>query len=169
MQNFSHKKSVLDGLARQLRSELNVQNPAQTVIVYGDWSKKSNSNIHGQENTPGKSLLSFFQKLGYKVLLIDEHKTSSVCPRCHGPVKKVKKEDGEEIHGLLGCEVCPPVTNTGFDVKLFNRNKLAIVNFASILKNICWVKRDRMFLDQERQMKSSNKKRIHRDCLKESL
>ncbi|KAL0217856.1 hypothetical protein RCL1_008705 [Eukaryota sp. TZLM3-RCL] len=135
MQNFSHKKSVLDGLAHQLRSKLNVQNPAQTVIVYGDWSKKSNSNIHGQENTPGKSLLSFFQKLGYKVLLIDEHKTSSVCPRCHGPVKKVKKEDGEEIHGLLGCEVCPPVANSDFDMKLFNRNKLAIVNFASILKN----------------------------------
>ncbi|KAL0218101.1 hypothetical protein RCL1_008949 [Eukaryota sp. TZLM3-RCL] len=61
MQNSSHKQSVLDGLARQLRTKLNVQNPVLTVIVYGDWSKKSNSNIHRQENTPEKSLLSFFK------------------------------------------------------------------------------------------------------------
>ncbi|ORE17718.1 hypothetical protein BCV71DRAFT_264518 [Rhizopus microsporus] len=84
-----------------------------------------------------KGLISMLQKNDLKVLLIDEFKTSSVCPDCEGKLEKFKRVTNPRPHkrqkhptvicnGLLRCSNHQPV-------KLWNRDQAAVCNFKKIL------------------------------------
>lgn len=56
--------------------------PETTTIIYGDWSQPSQ-----RYQAPSKTVgfRKMFKRAGYQVFLIDEYKTSSVCPACNLP------------------------------------------------------------------------------------
>ena len=83
------------------------------VIVMGDWSD-GGSTIKFQTSSKTKGWRTLFQRNHIKCYLIDEYKTSSLCPKCHNKTDQVKsrlssrpwrRKEGkmENVHGLLGC------------------------------------------------------------------
>jgi hypothetical protein len=89
------------------------------VIGIGDFDQGSYHMKH-KEPTKGKGLRKVLRKAGYKVLLVDEFRTSCKCYNCHcdtekflyrknhKPIKKYQKENGTyqeivQVHGLLRC------------------------------------------------------------------
>ena len=78
------------------------------IILYGDWGR--NPNLRHQPPSPG---VAFRRRMcsHFRVLLVHEPYTSSVCPRCgtRGVAKPRLDRNGEEIHHLLRCEnqCCP--------------------------------------------------------------
>jgi len=72
------------------------------VILYGDWGRMP--NLPHQPPSPG---VGFRRRMcsHFRVLLVHEPYTSSVCPRCgtHGMVKPRLDRRGKVIHHLLRC------------------------------------------------------------------
>jgi hypothetical protein len=72
------------------------------VIFYGDWGRMP--NLPHQPPSPG---VGFRRRMcsHFRVLLVHEPYTSSVCPRCgtHGMLKPRLDRRGKEIHHLLRC------------------------------------------------------------------
>ncbi|KAJ2365419.1 hypothetical protein IW150_006218, partial [Coemansia sp. RSA 2607] len=54
------------------------------IIVLGDWSR---SNAPGRRPGRGIGLQHDLQKMGFQIYLLDEFKTSSLCPRCACPTE----------------------------------------------------------------------------------
>ena len=87
--------------------------PEKKFIAWGNYRRK---NCHrGLPSTIGKGFIRAFERFGYKVYIIDEYKTSRICPKCHHKTKKclyreftnkhgVTKES--LVHGLLRCCGC---------------------------------------------------------------
>lgn len=81
-----------------------------TMLILGDWSA---ANVKYHEPIRGKGLKRMLQKEGFQVLLLDEYKTSSLCPECKfSPLEKFKNIKNPrlyrrqtipmiECHGLL--------------------------------------------------------------------
>ncbi|KAJ2712992.1 hypothetical protein H4R19_002471 [Coemansia spiralis] len=57
------------------------------VFVFGN---HSSPNLRFQEPVRGKHWRDLFRKWNFRVLLIDEFRTSSFCPECSSPVKKFR-------------------------------------------------------------------------------
>lgn len=130
------------------------------ILIYGNWSA-GNSKYH--EPVRGKGIRRLLRKGGFKVLLIDEFKTSSFCPQCKfSPVKKFKKIDNPRkhnrhkmpqvlCHGLLRYKAfihltLPELTNSftrctnrkclESNMRLWNRDVVGALNFRHILKEL---------------------------------
>ena len=91
------------------------------VILYGDWGR--NPNIPHQPPSPG---VGFRRRMcsHFRVLLVHESYTSSICPRCGtaGMIKPRKNRDGREIHHLLRCP------NRGCSCHWWHRDVLGALN-----------------------------------------
>ena len=91
-----------------------------SVILYGDWGR--NPNLRHQPPSPGiglrRRLCSYF-----KVLLVQESYTSSLCPCCqsHG-LTKPRVRNGKEVHHLLRCN------NNTCSCPWWNRDILGALN-----------------------------------------
>ena len=83
--------------------------PNQASIILGDWSKQS---IKGKESTIIKKLRRILIKRGYKVFLIDEHKTSKICSHCHNYVENLKvPKRSKPLWKLVRCNSCGTIHN----------------------------------------------------------
>ncbi len=91
------------------------------VILYGDWGRKP--NIPHQPPSPG---VGFRRRMcsHFRVFLVHEPYTSSVCPRCgtHGMAKPRLDRRGNEIHHLLRCP------NHSCSCRWWNRDTLGGLN-----------------------------------------
>eukprot|EP01135_Chromosphaera_perkinsii_P010845 Nk52_evm2s2256 gene=Nk52_evmTU2s2256 len=94
--------------------------PKDTFIVFGDWEQRKQMKF--KEPTMGKGFRQIFKKAGYKVFLVDEHRTSKACLSCGNDCftclerlspKPWKQRKGEtiKVNGLLRCQICSCVFN----------------------------------------------------------
>lgn len=116
------------------------------IFVIGNWNDAGHTRRF-QVPTISSSWLSRFRKEGLTAYMIDEHLTSSVCPRCRERVSSVqqrrlssrpwRKKIGatEKIHGLLVCKN-PNCVPKGKQFRFFNRDSLAAENMLIISKSI---------------------------------
>lgn len=86
-----------------------------------------------------------FRRAGYDVLLVDEYKTSKVCPGCKGESletfkKRVNpkwwKKNEVTVNGLLRCKSEKCQQSCGYPSRLWNRDDVATLNQKSIVEGI---------------------------------
>ena len=85
-----------------------------------------------------------FRKVGYDVFLLDEHKTSKVCPHCYEEVETFKmrrnpkpyKNNQVALHGLLRCQSNYCQQQCGFPARLWNRDDVATLNQLYIVQQL---------------------------------
>ena len=94
--------------------------------------------------TQGTRLRYQLYRLGFRVLLLDEYRTSSSCPDCQGNAQKTnlkrisprqwqRQSHGETlIHGLLECESTQCKSECSGQTKKWNLDVLASCNFRRI-------------------------------------
>ena len=85
-----------------------------------------------------------FQKAGFEVLLLDEYKTSKICPQeeCYGSLETFKKRKNPKpwknnlmtVHGLLRCksEICQQACK--HEARFWNRDDVATLNMRIIVR-----------------------------------
>jgi hypothetical protein len=83
--------------------------PANVVIGMGDWEQRGHCKF--KEPTKGKGLRTLLRRAGYRVLLVDEFRTSLQCSDCQTPeatCTKFLRRPGSAWpdHGLLRCQLC---------------------------------------------------------------
>ena len=111
------RRASVDRFASRIKSAFG----AVSAILYGDWGRTP--NLKHQPPSPGvglrRSLCSHF-----KVLLVHEAYTSSVCPRCHSHNLTKPRLDGRgaEVHHLLKCP------NDRCSCRWWNRDVLGALN-----------------------------------------
>ena len=99
-----HDKDDLE-LVKRLRGKFG----KDAILVIGNWSAPM---VKHQEPSRSKGLINMLKKNGFTVYLIDEFKTSSVCPKCEGDLENFKfipnprpyrrkKQPTVLCHGLL--------------------------------------------------------------------
>lgn len=134
-----NKTQADDRLAKSLHYKFGLR-PA---LVFGNWSAP-----HQRYHEPirGKGLRKALKLRGFDVCLIDEYKTSSLCPICHQGIKTFKRSANPRpfrraeqptvtVHGLLRCNnrTCLESMN---DRRLWNRDLAAVLNFRWILREL---------------------------------
>lgn len=114
------------------------------VVVMGDWSDGGRTSKF-QEPSKTKGWRTVFKKNKISCYLIDEFRTSTICPLCESRVTKWFKERRssrpwqrakgrmEKVHGLLGCNNLECIEQ-GWTYRLFNRDKLSTCNMINIVK-----------------------------------
>lgn len=70
------------------------------LVIKGDWSA-SNKLKNGAPSLGIGSTKMLAKK--FHTVLIDEYNTSKICNKCHNKLCKIKDQDGQEIHRVLGC------------------------------------------------------------------
>ena len=124
----------------------------EVIVCAGDFEQKKHMKY--KEPVKGKGMRKLFKENGYKVFLVDEHRTSCMCAKCEkeeGRCEKfIKREnprpyrEGKElIHGVLRCKNCNAV---------WNRDVNAATNIFRIVKNT--------ILQQARPLYLSRKKKV---------
>ena len=83
LSSYINRKQADKRLARNLRKL-----DENAILVFGDWSAP-NARFH--EPIQGVGTKRMLKKEGFKVLLINEFKTSSICPNCNSYLEKFKK------------------------------------------------------------------------------
>ncbi|KND02296.1 uncharacterized protein SPPG_02771 [Spizellomyces punctatus DAOM BR117] len=118
------------------------------TIVMGDWSDAGRT-ARFQTSSKMKGWRTLFKRNRIDCFLLDEHKTSSVCPRCSSSefVEKEFKErphsrpwrrrEGkmEKVHGLLGC-TNPNCLQQAWTMRYWNRDTLATCNMLTIVQSM---------------------------------
>ena len=94
--------------------------------------------------TQGVRLRYQLHRLGFRVLLLDEYRTSSSCPDCQGNttrtnIKRLNPRPWQRqlrpeafIHGLLECQSTQCKSECDGDSKKWNRDLMAVCNFKRI-------------------------------------
>jgi len=136
-QKYMFRKLKLGGYILRQRTESRMMNrfkkifgtPEETIVCFGDFEQKQHRRF--KEPIKGKGFRSLFRRYGYKVFLVDEHKTSCRCPNCghetktfrwcHNP--KYWKDNIIKRHGLLRCKN---------DCGLWNRDTNGAINIWKI-------------------------------------
>jgi hypothetical protein len=86
-----------------------------------------------------------FRRAGFDVLLLDEYKTSKVCPGCEGDTldtfkrrenPKPWRNDEVTVHGLLRCQSENCQQSCGHPSRLWNRDDVATLNQKSIVESM---------------------------------
>ncbi|KAI9259255.1 hypothetical protein EDC94DRAFT_160502 [Helicostylum pulchrum] len=129
-------------LAKKLRQKFG----QASVIIIGNWTA---ANVKYHEPTKGVGIRNMLRKEGFKVYLLDEFKTSSLCPSCKDGTtlekfKEVKnprpfrrtKNPTVICRGLLRCtnENCLQYSKESLVRRRFyNRDMAATLNFRHIL------------------------------------
>ncbi|KAJ1720076.1 hypothetical protein LPJ61_006211, partial [Coemansia biformis] len=121
------------------------------VGIMGDWSAPYRCF---QEPIRGKGMRKMLRRHGLPVYLLNEHKTSSICPECcTGDLEKFLEVDNPRkwrrhehpkviCHGLLKCTNRDPAAHKdkrGKPLKgarCWNRDMAAALNFAHILRSV---------------------------------
>ncbi|KAI8825229.1 uncharacterized protein EV422DRAFT_617624 [Fimicolochytrium jonesii] len=126
-------------------------------VILGDWSD-AGKTMRFQESSKTKGFRTLFARNSIPCYLLDEYRTSSVCPHCHGRVRKnirrwlsprpwqARKGRMEFVHGLVGCPnpECINQDWTPFEIpgrqslrmKVHNRDVLSTKNFLSIVRSV---------------------------------
>ena len=106
--------------------------------------KSAHNAVRFHAPTQGIGLRYQLYRLGFRVLLLDEYRTSSSCPDCQGNAQKTnlkrvnprpwQRQSHREtfIHGLLECESAQCKSECGGQTKKWNRDVLAVCNFRRI-------------------------------------
>ena len=131
------KQCDLSLLSNLIRSKFG--NP---LIIMGDKSVQTSIRLHAP--TLGIDLRFVLYRLGFRVLLLDEYRTSSSCPDCHGNtaktnIKRVNPRPWQRqscpetfVHGLLQCQSTQCKSECGGHSKKWNRDLMAVCNFRRI-------------------------------------
>lgn len=107
-------------------------NPENVIIGFGDYEQYKQRKY--KEPVKGKGFRTLFRKAGYKVYLVDEHKTSARCSSCDGICSTFRycnnprpwKTNIVLRHGLVKCKTCSG---------LWNRDTNAARNIYKITEN----------------------------------
>ncbi|KAJ2833342.1 hypothetical protein FBU31_001923 [Coemansia sp. 'formosensis'] len=142
---YLNKKQAEDRFMRNVKAKF----VDKRVIGMGNWSA-SMAKYH--EPIPGKSWRDLFKHHGFRVFLIDEFRTSLLCPSCDSDLEKFKNIDNPRrykakkrskvlCHGLLRCtnQECLRAVEKYKDTsksRLYNRNVAAVVNFKRIITSL---------------------------------
>ena len=85
--------------------------PSAVVVGMGDWEQRRHCKF--KEPVKGKGFRATLRRAGYRVLLVDEFRTSIQCSSCQKPdatcTKFLRRSDDENAwldHGLLRCQSC---------------------------------------------------------------
>ncbi|KAI8818442.1 uncharacterized protein EV422DRAFT_602664, partial [Fimicolochytrium jonesii] len=129
------------------------------AAILGDWSD-AGKTMRFQESSKTKGFRTLFARNSIPCYLLDEYRTSSVCPDCHGRVKKnirqrlssrpwqARKGRMEYVHGLVGCPnpECINQDWTPYEIpgrrplrlrmRVHNRDILSTKNFLSIVRSV---------------------------------
>ena len=73
------------------------------TIYYGDWSAAE--SLRGCAPSPTSSMRKLFNKI-FRVVTVDEFRTSSICNVCHYKLEKYRKRDGKLSYARLCCRKC---------------------------------------------------------------
>jgi hypothetical protein len=119
--SFCSKKSSVDRLINSISSTFG----ENITLVIGNWGR--NPNLKYTSPTPGVGLRRLLKKKFPNTYIVDEFRTSSVCPCCHhnGLCHPLKK-DNKDIHHLLRCE------NVKCKSRWWNRDVLGSSNIHKI-------------------------------------
>ncbi|KAJ2882335.1 hypothetical protein H4R27_003519, partial [Coemansia aciculifera] len=119
------------------------------IMVCGNWSA---SMVRNHAPIRGRSWRRKFKRLGFPTYLLDEFRTSKICPKpeCNGELetfKRVKnprpyqrqREPRVTCHGLLQCKICKYEQPNGDSEaiskpRVFNRDMAAVLNFRRIVQ-----------------------------------
>ena len=116
--------------------------PANTTILIGDWSQNT-AKFHMPTKISG--FRKMFTRAGFNVLLVNEFKTSSICPDCNAPSLEIFRHRPSPrpwrqnvlvpVHGLLRCssENCQFVVQNQVP-RVWNRDDVATRNIRSIVE-----------------------------------
>ena len=116
-------------------------------LVLGDWSDGGRTPKFSK-STKGTGWINTFATHGIPCYLIDEFRTSSLCPCCFGRVKcKLKTRESsrpwrrdagamESVHGLLGCNNQTRLKSATHEYRFFNRDALSTANMMTIINSI---------------------------------
>ncbi|KAI9362710.1 hypothetical protein BD770DRAFT_466065 [Pilaira anomala] len=119
------------------------------ILILGNWSV-SRTRFH--EPIKGNGLRNSLQKEGFKVYLLDEFKTSSICPSCENKLSAFKECINPRLyrcstnpkvtcHGLLRClnqnclekQALTEKDQDNIKYRLWNRDLAAVLNFRKIV------------------------------------
>ncbi|KAJ2019321.1 hypothetical protein IWW57_005120, partial [Coemansia sp. S610] len=150
-----HRKLRLSGYMRRREAGLQLVRTMikkfgkDLVLVIGNWSA---SNVKYHEPIHGKKWRYVFQRQGFEVYLINEFRTSCICPVCDGRLENFlpvpnprvcrrKRKPTVLCHGLLKCsnQDCLQSVEkySGSDKwRLFNLNLVAVLNFRRIVDSL---------------------------------
>jgi len=116
------------------------------VIVIGDWNNAGRTRKH-LPSTVTVGWRKVFERNGIQWFLIDEFRTSSVCPACGELINKERKHyrpysktykqrRGQEecVHGLLFCDNVQCIRD-GWRYRYWNRDELATQNMVDIIRS----------------------------------
>ena len=131
------RKVYFDQQDKRLIKILKSKFGEDSVLILGDWSAPT---VKYHEPIRNKGMIRMLKKNGFDVYLINEFKTSSVCPDCEGALKKFctvanprpyrrEKNPTVTCNGLLKCDNHSPA-------KLWNRDLAAVCNFRKILNKL---------------------------------
>ncbi|KAI9270016.1 hypothetical protein EDC94DRAFT_334909 [Helicostylum pulchrum] len=142
LSSFINMKQSEQRLAKKLRQKFG----QDSVIIIGNWTA---ANMKYHEPTKGVGIRNMLRKEGFKVYLLDEFKTSSLCPSCKDGTtlekfKEVKnpkpfrrtRNPTVTCHGLLRCtnENCLQDNKESLVRRRFyDRDMAATLNFRHIL------------------------------------
>jgi transposase len=117
-QRYIFRKLKLGGYMRRQKTESMMMkrfkkvfgSSEQTIIAIGDFEQKQHRKF--KEPIKGRGFRTLFRRHGYKVYLVDEHKTSCRCANCGCETTtfrwcknpKYWKDDVIKRHGLLRCK-----------------------------------------------------------------
>ncbi|KNC97938.1 uncharacterized protein SPPG_06926 [Spizellomyces punctatus DAOM BR117] len=121
------------------------------TVVMGDWSDAGRTaKFQTSSKTKGWRIL--FRRNRINCFLIDEHKTSSVCPRClasyndflekdfkqrpHSRPWRRREGKVEDVHGLLGCTNPNCLQQDWTTMRYWNRDTLATCNMLTIVQSM---------------------------------
>lgn len=138
MYAYSNRQRADALLVRQLR-----EFAGGATLVIGDWSRP-NQRFH--EPTPGVGMVRMLCRAGLEVKLIDEYKTSKVCPACEleslesfrrvpSPRPWRKGKGKITCHGLLRCTSQQCRLPDGRS-RLWNRDVVSVLNKRHIVDGL---------------------------------
>jgi hypothetical protein len=116
------------------------------TVVLGDWSDAGRT-AKFQTSSKTKGWRTVFQRNRIPCYLIDEFRTSSRCPLCHGAVEKNFKRrpssrpwqrvqgKSEYVHGLLGCNNRQCIQQR-WTRRYWNRDRLSTCNMLQIVESM---------------------------------
>ncbi|KAL0221781.1 hypothetical protein RCL1_001635 [Eukaryota sp. TZLM3-RCL] len=143
MQRYVHIQKTEEKLLRRIIA--NYGPISDSIILLGDNGKKTS---HLRRNAPTRNVgwKKFFKRHGFDLCLLNEHNTSSKCPCCNGdvgkfmevpnprPWKRVKKPV-VTLNALLKCCSNECKLENRNRARVWNRNKLACLNFEAIVES----------------------------------
>ncbi|KAI8058110.1 hypothetical protein BDF22DRAFT_616097 [Syncephalis plumigaleata] len=141
---------------QKLIDDLREKFGGDAAFVMGNWSAP-HTKYH--EPIRGIGFRRLLKRHGFKVFLIDEHKTSKCCPACNNPTlekfkpvanpRSKQHEDSHKIicHGLLRCthQTCNKAMKDikakkeregKLEYRLWNRDMAACLNFIQIIRSV---------------------------------